>query len=269
MVKIRLLFALLLNLCFLVGCNIDFLGLFGSTDLDERLKERNNFRFLKPSDFTLNLGKEYTFIVLNDTHIGNGNAYGLEKLSEIIGDSKFVVFNGDISQGGYRQDIKKFIEIAGSLKEVPCYPVIGNHDIFFGNWAVWKELIGSTCYRINGDSATLLIMDSANAYFGKEQLDWLERELRNAKGRVFVFSHVNLFEESPTGLQLTDARERAKIVSILKGRADIMFTGHSHRRQITEVGGVRYITIEDYRDNRTYLLVSVTETGIGYEFKKF
>jgi len=208
--------------------------------------------------------------VLNDTHIENGDAFGLEKLKNVIigsdGKIKFVVVNGDISQSGHRQEIEKFIEIAGSLG-VPCYPVIGNHDVFFGNWAVWKKLIGSTCYRINGNIVTLLIIDSANAYFGKDQLDWLERELRNARGKVFVFTHVNLFEETPAELQFTDARERSKIVYTLKGRADIMFTGHTHTRYITEAGGVRYITVEDYRDKHAYCLVSVTKTGISWEFK--
>jgi len=273
MVKISVLFVLMFSACFLVSCNIDFPGLFASGDLDERLKERNNFRFLSPSDLTIPLGEEYSFIVLNDTHIENGDALGLEKLNDVIKSNKkikFVVFNGDISQNGKRQDIEKFIEIAKEARslEVPYYPVIGNHDVFFGNWTVWKELIGSTCYRVNGGSAKLLFIDSANAYFGNDQLDWLERELKNSNGRVFVFTHVNLFGETPVEPQFTDTRERAKIVSMLKGRADIMFTGHSHRRNETEAGGVRYITIEEYRDYRVYCLVSVTKNSVSCEFKK-
>ena len=261
---------LMLSIFPLSGCDNDILGLFGSTDLDVRWQARNTFNFLSPSDMNISTGDTYSFIVLNDTHLNNGATYGFEKLKDIITDNdiKFVVFNGDITQNGRREDIEKFIQIAKSFG-VPCYPVIGNHDIYFGNWPAWKELIGSTCYRINADSATLLMLDSANAYFGPEQLDWLENELDKATGRVFVFSHVNLFVESPADMQhFTDIRERARIISLLKGRCDAMFMGHVHQRIIRELGGVHYISIEDYRDNRVYCQIWVSKDNIRWEFKK-
>ena len=254
---------------FLVSCNVDVFGMVASTDLDERWKERNTFNFLSPADRSLSLGDDFSFIVLSDTHIEDGNAHGLEKLKDAIdGGVKFVVVNGDITQGGHRKDLEKFIEIARSLG-VPCYPVAGNHDIYFGNWRVWKELIGSTAYRIDGGGATLLMLDSANAYFGANQIKWLERGLKTATGRVFVFSHVNLFVESPVDeQQFTDIRERARITSLLKGRCDAMFTGHVHERIIREAGGVRYITTEDFRSGSAYCRVTVSAGGIRWEFKK-
>jgi DNA repair exonuclease SbcCD nuclease subunit len=152
---------------------------------------------------------------------------------------------------------------------VPCYPVVGNHDIYSGSWKVWKELIGSTSYRIDGGGATLLFMDSANAFFGADQLAWMEKEAKAAKGRLFVFTHVNLFGESPMDLQqFTDTRERTRIVSLLRGRCDAMFMGHVHRRLIREAGNTQYITTEDYRDHGVYCLVQVSSGGITWEFKK-
>jgi len=112
----------------------DFLGIFGSTDMDTRWKTRNTFNFLSSDDRNITLDDTYSFIVVTDTHINNGKAWGLEKLKDVIendSDIKFVVFTGDISQDGERKNIEKFIQIAGTLG-VPCYPVIGNHDIFFG-----------------------------------------------------------------------------------------------------------------------------------------
>jgi len=179
-------FFLVFLLCvFLIsGCDDVFLndvsGILISTDLDTRWKAHNTFNFLSPDDRNIALDDTYSFIVVTDTHINNGKAWGLEKLKDVIksdSDIKFVVFTGDISQDGNRVNIEKFIQIAGTL-DVPCYPVIGNHDIYFGNWKVWEDLIGSTCYRINCTSATLLILDSANSYFGAKQLDWLENELK-------------------------------------------------------------------------------------------
>jgi 3',5'-cyclic AMP phosphodiesterase CpdA len=209
--------------------------------------------------------------VLTDTHIENGQARGLEKLQRVIQDNgqiKFVVFTGDITQNGARQDLQKFIDIARSF-DIPCYPVIGNHDIYFNNWPNWKDLIGSTCYRVDGDAVSLFILDSANAFWGKNQLDWLQRELKSARGRVFVFTHCNLFVESPADLQqTTDTKERAHIISLLKGRCDIMFAGHLHKETVREAGGVRYITVEAFVEKQTYCLVSVKRTGVSYAFEK-
>lgn len=267
--KVILFLIILYGLVFLSGCRNDILGLFTSNDLDERLKERDNFIFLKPEDRSLSFGTDYSFIVLAETHIEDGNTHGLEKLKDVTnGSVKFAIILGDITQNGAEHDINKFKEIAGTLG-VPCYPVIGNHDIFFGNWKNWKEHIGSTSYKIDGDGTTLFILDSANSFFGKEQLDWLQREINNTQGRVFVFTHSNLFVTGPVDMQqLNDTRERARLMSILRNRCDIMFMGHSHTRLINEAGNVIYINIEDFRKSKTYCLVSVKPSGITYEFKK-
>ena len=256
------------------GCNNDLFGLFGSNDLNVRWRARDTFKFLTPDERNIpgaGWGDEYSFIVLSDTHIDDGNTFGLDKLKSVIdsnSDVKFVVINGDVTQNGKRKDIEAFKKVARSWG-VPCYPVAGNHDIYFGNWPEWEDLIGSTCYRVNGVSATLLIMDSANAYFGAKQLDWLEDELKKAKGRVFVFTHANLFVESPVTLQqFTDVRERARITSLLKGRCDAMFTGHVHERIVKEAGGVKYITTEDFRSQDVYCQVWISQKGIRWEFKK-
>jgi len=267
--RIYFLSVLLLGVFTLGGCDVDVFGFFASTDLDERWQARNTFNFLTPADRNISLGDAYSFIVLGDTHIVNGSASGFEKLKNVIdSEVKFVVVNGDITQNGKKEDIEEFIRVAKSLG-VPCYPVAGNHDLYFGNWSVWKELIGSTCYRIDGGGTTLLILDSANAYLGAKQLDWLENELKNASGRVFVFSHANIFVERPVDeQQFTDIRERSRITSLLKGRCAAMFMGHVHQQIVKELGGVNYITVEDYRDDFTYCQVWVSGNGIRWEFKK-
>lgn len=271
--------------CFVSACRIDLFGLFGSTDLSKRLDEKNNFAFLgRYNGLPLDWGDTYSFILLSDTHIENGDAWGLEKLRDLVdnhnGDIsnidnkiKFVVITGDITQNASEKDFKKFIEIADSLLPfgVSCYPVIGNHDVFFGNWSNWRDFIGSTLYRINSDEGktTLLIMDSANAYFGKEQLDWLENQLKSSGKNTFVFTHANPFVESPVELQqFTDTTERARFISLLHGRCDYAFTGHVHQRVVKEVGGVTFVTVEDFRGKQVYCLISVKPGGITYDFKK-
>ncbi|MCL2759503.1 MAG: metallophosphoesterase [Treponema sp.] len=273
--KIILPLILLTIFCF-SGCNVDWLGFVTSSDLDDRLKSKDSFVFLDDASRnwrSLTLEPEYSFVVLTDTHIEDGKDFDLkDKISKVISENakiKFVVILGDITQTGAEKDILKFIEVADSFG-VPCYPVIGNHDIYFGNWPYWRDNIGSTMYRVDGDGLALIILDSANSFFGKEQLDWLERQVNNAAGkRVFVFTHSPLFVTGPVDLQqITDTKERARIVSMLKNKCDIMFMGHSHKRVENETGNVKYISIEDFKSKKVYCLVSVSGSGVSYEFFK-
>jgi predicted phosphodiesterase len=260
---------ILVSLFALAACSVDLLGLFGSNDLDIRLADRNTFHFLTEEDRNLSLGDTYSFIVLTDTHIENGDARDFEALKQAVDPSvAFVVVLGDVTQSGKGEDVQKFIDGAKTLG-VPCYPVLGNHDIYFNNWHNWRDRIGSSSYRINGSTATLFILDTANAFYGDDQLKWLARELKTAGDRVFLFTHTNIFVESLADLQQhTDVRERARVMSVLEGRCDGMFTGHAHKRIIKNAGGVQYISIEDFKTNKTYCRVQVSPGGIQYRFEK-
>ncbi|MDR2534971.1 MAG: metallophosphoesterase [Treponema sp.] len=250
------------------GCSVDLLGLFKSEDLDIRLKDRNTFHFLTAQDRNIVLPEEYSFIVLTDTHIMEGKSFGFENLPSVIEDAAFVVVLGDITQNGAEEDVQKFITIAKTLN-VPCYPVLGNHDIYFNHWPVWRDSIGSSSYRIDGSNTTLFVLDTANAFFGNTQLEWLNRELKTVKSHVFIFTHTNLFVETINDIQqLTDLQERARIMAMLEGRCEAFFMGHIHKRIIKTYGSVQYITIEDFRSTKIYCRVRVSPKGISYTFEK-
>ena len=269
-IKITILVIIAAAFCLTTGCRQDLLGIFGSNDLDERLKDRDNFVFLESRDWTsIPLGDTYSFVVIADTHLEDGKDFRLGEMAKVIADYnekpenentkiKFAVILGDITQHCLKEDIDLFIKIADSFG-VPCYPVIGNHDFYFGRWHIWRDNIGSTSYRIDSDSTTLFMLDSANSFFGKDQLDWLERELETAKGRVFVFTHSPLFVKGPVDMQqITNTKERARIVSILRNKCDIMFMGHLHKEIRNTVGNVQYIAVEDFINSKTYGIVTVT-----------
>ena len=270
-------------ICCAVSCNVDLFGFFYSGDLDNRLASRGEFVLLDKESAVLtsaapgyadidvrnlNLPEEYSFIAVSDIHIENGNLHGLDTLKNCIEGVQFVVVLGDITQNGKREDVGAFVDFALSLG-IPCYPVLGNHDIFFDNWLVWKELIGSSSYKINGGNTTLFVLDSANSTFGSMQIDWLKGELESAKRHTFVFTHTNLFTSGDFDyVQLADNRERAKMVSLLKGRAEMMLMGHVHKTIVRRAGGVDYIALDDFRESKTILKVYVSPSGSQYDFKK-
>jgi len=272
--KFFILFLFLFFACLIISCDyVDLAGLFGSNDLDERLKEKDNFVYLTTERGDLSsVGGSYSFIVMTDTHVENGDITDLKKIAPVItpNNVKFIVNLGDISQNGKEEDIKAVTEYTKTIG-VPYYPVIGNHDIYFGNWSVWKQYIGSTRYRVDGKDFTLFILDSANAFIGNAQVDWLERELENipAGNKVFVFTHSDFFVQDSIKIQQTyDLAERARIMSILHNKGNgYVFMGHSHERVEKEFGGIKYVSIEDYKSTLVYCLVKVTSTGVSYEFK--
>jgi len=141
---VKNIFGILLSIlwiCVAVSCNVDMGGLFGSTDLDERIKEKNNFKFLNSDALSPAWGDEYSFIVITDIYAEDRNAYGLEKIQDVTKNNqkiKFAVLCGDLTQTGSEQEIKKILDIVRSTG-IPVYPVIGNHDIFFGNWSVIED----------------------------------------------------------------------------------------------------------------------------------
>jgi len=266
-------FILTLNLFCLIGCDNGFLDFLTSTDLDKRLAEKNNFKYLGSrggTTLSLKNQNDYSFIVITDTHIKDGNAWGLEKIADVVKNNnkiEFVVVLGDITDYGAAQDVNKFIEIS-DIFNVPCYPVIGNHDILLNNWKNWKDLIGSTNYHIAGNGINLFILDSANSFFGKQQMDWLESRIKNSSGNNFVFTHSNFFVNGINLQQSSDAKERARIISILKNKCNIAFSGHAHERYINSAGNVQYITIEDYKSEKVFCIVTVKDSVVSYKFGK-
>jgi len=262
-------FLLIFFHCFLFSsCNNDFLGLFISSELSERLMSADDFVLLSNADLNADWGSEFSFLVITDLHIENENVYGLEKITDIVNDPandiKFIVAVGDITQGGHRRDLQKFIDVLSGIG-LPFYPVIGNHEVYFGNWHNWRDMIGSSRYRVNGGETTLFILDTANAFLGRSQLSWLENELKTAAKNVFVFSHVNVFAEGPVDFKmLSDHRERAMLVSILAGKANLMISGHTHRHIARDAGGVRYLSVDDFKVRSAYCIVNVSPQGVNY-----
>jgi 3',5'-cyclic AMP phosphodiesterase CpdA len=245
-------------------------------DYDSRFTYHNEFRFLSTSngDFTPDLGEPYEFIVLSDTHI-SGSADDFAAIKDHVGSARFLVVTGDITDNGTGEEFERFKDAARAIRTtagIPCYPVIGNHDIYTNRGTPWKEHIGSASYRINGGDTSLFILDNANGYFGNDQITWFERELNSVPGRVFVFAHENFFiSSSPSSLfdaeQTTDVRERALFTSLLRGRCDIMFMGHLHKRIINKFAGVWFIMLEDFRSTKTFCRVRVSGENISWTFE--
>jgi 3',5'-cyclic AMP phosphodiesterase CpdA len=267
-VKLKIIFAA--AVFFLSSCELDVLGIFVSEDLDKRLKYASEFNFVKDEWRSLKVGDNYNFIVVSDTHIIGSNAHKFENLKNHINGAKFVVVTGDITQSGTSEELNRFIEISESLG-VPCFPVIGNHDIYFNDHN-WHGKIGSTRYRIDTDTSTLFILDSANAFFGEEQIAWFESELKTAKPDTFIFTHDNFFTDNipnPQRQQFTNYLERSLFISLLNEKCKAVFSGHIHKRVINHIKNTDYVTLEDFIGHKVICRVFVSGGAISWQFENF
>jgi predicted phosphodiesterase len=264
MVKRRpaILFFAVLAAVTLASCAIEYYD-----DYDSRFEWRNEFRFVTNFDPLSGAGDDYEFIVVSDTHIDT-NANEFAWIKNHIGAARFIAVTGDVTGDGKREQIRQFINAANGFS-VPCYPILGNHDIYEDRGRPWRELIGSSTYRIDSGSTTLFFLDNANGYFGYDQLEWLEKGLKSARQHVFVFAHENFFTTSTEDAeQTTDMRERALVLSLLRGHCEAMFMGHLHKRNITEYGGTHYIMLENFDAEQMFCRVRVRNGGISWTFEQ-
>jgi len=253
-------FPVLICILMLISCNLQYYN-----DFDSRFAWHDDVRFpaLSPP-----LGEEYSFIVMSDTHISDEN--DAERLAgiktKLNASDRFIVITGDVTEDGSREQFQFFLD-ASAVIGIPCYPVIGNHDIYTDRGKYWKELIGSAVYRIDSSDTSLFFLDNANGTFGYEQLEWFERELKTAGKNIFVFTHENFFIDSspPDHGQITDIRERARVMALVKNRCAAVFMGHLHKRIIKKFDRVTYIMLEDYKYRGIYCRVYVSNFGFSWE----
>ncbi len=231
---------------------------FLHTRFTRRMPEENT-RLPINTEMLWTLPSTYSFVVISDIHLKKTDTRMLESLQHafIKGDA-FIVVTGDVTAGGGKEELEYFVEVMQKVP-IPCYPVIGNHDIYRFNWPTWQDIIGETVYRIDKEDTTLIMLDSANGFLGKNQLEWLEQQLETRKKHVFVFSHCNFFIPRRTVLQqFANFTERQHFVNICKGKVDAVFTGHSHKQYSHVAEGVLFLNMEDFRDKGTFCRVHVS-----------
>ena len=267
-----------------ISCRPEITGLITAADFSERESSWDGPVMSQPK--TPHLGASYSFIVAADTHIKAGGTppdYGeryAQLKKHLLPSDRFIAVTGDCTDLGTREQIKKFRAISENMG-IPVYPVLGNHDIYHSGFNNWKEIIGCSVYRIDGDTAALLILDSANGTLGAHQINWVKENLavrKPGQNHIFVFSHMNLFTAesfaSNSLEQLTDIRERARLLSLFSGKAAIVFTGHTHLRVTNRAGGVAYVSVEAFRDTGAFVRVNVDGGGrdrgggLRYTFEK-
>jgi predicted phosphodiesterase len=158
--------------------------------------------------------------------------------------------------------------------------VCGNHDIYFKQWETFiKAFKTSTYYFVvqtpSGKQDLFVVYDSADGTVGSKQLKWLETTLQWADTQNFrhivACSHTHFFKrDGSQGHTSNFAIEEtyALLNLFTEHGVDMLWSGHDHAREITQVKGLTSIVVDSMKDEDKepyYMLVTMGDK-IDYEF---
>jgi len=240
-----------------------------------------------------NNSDKFCFAVLSD------NQNGLLTFQRIFKDIEnrnptFAIDNGDIVENGDKEYYRFFYnEIKNS--RVPFLVNIGNHDIRENGRSYYFNTFGDFYYSFSYNNSLFILLDDANQkYIDKQQMEFLENELKKDFKNKFVFMHVPAF--TPTGFipiipkiikdsvnfeySLSDKENSKQFTDLMeKYNVTIVFSGHLHGYFNETKNNILYITTgssggallstdpSHYFYN--YANVCVNGNSVNYEILKF
>jgi 3',5'-cyclic AMP phosphodiesterase CpdA len=235
---------------FLSSCALDIFGFLAtSADVDTRFSESGELAAIPDLTIATN---DYTFIVISDLHVyswDNGNFDRLK--ARLTADDQFVLACGDLTQQGELQYMENYRDLMNGLG-LPFYSTPGNHDLYFGGWTNFRDILGPGAYTLKAGNIRLISFDSASGTLGADQRAWLENILRTYTESVCaVFTHFEFFSPSIFETQqYTDIEEVYYLMDLFsRYGVDYVFMGHSHKYDDRTVNGVRYVVCEDFKEN--------------------
>jgi len=194
---------------------------------------------------------------------------------------RFVLVAGDlVNTAGDPEQLRRFQEAKAHFT-VPVWVVPGNHDLTRDGRTLAPDLVDAFrrdvapdrfvrteggCVFIGLDSQLWTLETTA-----REQLAWLESELRSAgKRSIFVVQHHPLYVESVDerdAYENTPSPWRARVLALLeRWRVRAILTGHLHRNRSSRWRGLSFLTTPSPCKNFDgsafgYRLISVDADG--------
>jgi predicted phosphodiesterase len=199
----------------------------------------------------------FTFAVIGDSGRGRKDQLAVAALLERL-KPDLILHTGDVvyPSGEERHyDRRFFVPYGRLLKEVPIFPVLGNHDLERGNGAAYLENFHSPrndprgtgrYYSFDWGNAHFVAL-SSELYHGdgsdspEEQKAWLERDLRETRQPwKIVYFHRPIYSSSKHG---SDEGIREDLEPVLiRHEVDLVFSGHDHAYERTvPIRGVTYV----------------------------
>ncbi len=238
-----------------------------------RFAENMSGRYRNFSDYNPANPASFTFSAMGDAHIGSAGGDLFQPAltrSKASGDL-FSVVLGDNSNTGQEAELTTF-NLQAAAAGMTIYPIIGNHDIFFGGWNNYKSIIGRSIYSFNAGNVHFTALDSANGTIGEDQLNWLTQDLQNTSKPIkIVMLHYPVYIKEFTSIYKLASDEEITILKNLFRNlgVQLVLSGHYHGFADNTLGGVRYVVtggcnhILDPGNNSGYVRITVSGSSLG------
>ena len=188
----------------------------------------------------------------------------LEKAVREFGSRKldFAISLGDFIDSAPTVEGEKqhLVEINSVFKRLSCprHYVLGNHCVYnltkpeylaeveqersyyaFDSGGV-RFLVLDGCFRKDGVDYGRQNYDWRDTAIPEKEIAWLEAELKRGRGPVVVFVHQRLDRVDDVGIKNSPfVREMLE----KSGRVQVVFQGHSHENDRTDINGITYLTM--------------------------
>ena len=173
----------------------------------------------------------------------------------------FVMFTGDLIDRPFEKELNAALPHVEKIK-YPWYFVFGNHDPCVGGFLTkevymdilkahnenfnfekpYYSFVPRKGYKVIGLDTIITSRLTSNGEITKEQLTWLDGELKNSKNDVvLIFMHVPIIEPFPSaGHRLLNADAVQAVIEKYKNPIAV-FQGHYHANKITQHDNVLYV----------------------------
>jgi Icc protein len=206
------------------------------------------------------------FIHLTDTHLVEKGTrlYGLnphERLSLAIADinqfhadAHAVFITGDLTNWGEPKEYQAIADALAPLT-VPLHLLLGNHDIRANFKAVFPDVRcdtnGFVQSIVETDQGRMVLLDTLQedthaGWLCENRLNWLDDQLAEASGAIYLFMHHPPFDigiSSMDKIGLVQKAEFEAVIAPYNSRIRQIFFGHVHRPINGEWLGIPFSTL--------------------------
>lgn len=281
---------LALGLLMASSCNrLDIPGMIiNRSDTEQRVADWLDWNEQNGVPVINNVPDNYTFYSCSDSHINDDNSRLAKYITIERNDPEavFSIIAGDLAnesgEGPFiLADSAMMFDPLTQAENDPCFPIIGNHDVYFDCAKFYKQHFHTSTYTVTVNTVSglkdlFIFLDSGNGTHGRRQLDWLEEQLshRTEYRYCFVISHNWLFRTTynyttTPAANLPEDEQYAFMDLMSRNAVDMVIMGHFHYRDVKTFAGVKYVMTDNLNDGKTepsYLVVSCADK-VTYEYR--
>ena len=207
---------------------------------------------------------DFSFVQISDSHIGfskpaNTNVAetlqaAIAKINAMPDKPSFVLHTGDLTHLAQPEEFDTVEQLLKGIKSEKIFYVPGEHDVT-DNGKQYKErygkdTVGEGWYSFTSHGVHFIGLvnvlsqgDGGLGLLGKEQLEWLERDVKSlsASTPIVIFAHVPLWAVYPQwGWGTTDS---AQALSNFKRFGSVtVLNGHIHQTMLKVEGNITFHT---------------------------